>query len=81
MKSYIFVSSDGHTFQPGSTSATPDIENLQVIGFGRGENPEAAVRLLLLEEPAIKETNFDEIMAFELGSQKPSIHSLKRIAL
>jgi hypothetical protein len=28
---------------------TPDIENLQVVGFGQGESPEAAVRNMVEE--------------------------------
>ena len=33
MKSYIFITTEGFTYQPGSESPEPDVENCQVIGF------------------------------------------------
>ena len=42
IKSYIFISAEGYTFQPESDFVEPEIENCQVLGFGIGENPQEA---------------------------------------
>ena len=39
---YVFVTAEGHTYQPGSESIEPDIENLQVLGFGKGATSQEA---------------------------------------
>ena len=77
MKKYIFVTEEGITYQPESKSDMPDIENLQVVGFGRGESPEDAARNMLNESEYLKETNFDEIIGIELKSDKRTWHYLK----
>ena len=66
MKSYIFITSEGYTFQPGSESVEPDIENCQVIGFAQGENPDKAFQNLISENVYLMQTSFDEIICFEL---------------
>lgn len=47
---------EGYTYQPGSTSFEPDIENLQVIGFAGGNSREEATRNLLTENIPYKPT-------------------------
>lgn len=49
MKNYIFLTVEGFTYQPGSESIEPDIENLQVIGFSKGEDSENAFENLVDE--------------------------------
>jgi hypothetical protein len=63
---YIFLTSEGTTFQPGSYSFEPDIENLQVIGFSKGTDPKDAFERLLDESTYLKQTSFDEIFGMEL---------------
>ena len=46
MKNYIFITEEGITYQPNSTSPEPDIENCQVIGFAKGNNGDEAFKNL-----------------------------------
>ncbi len=39
---YIFLTAEGHTFQPGSECMEPDVQNLQVLGFGKGATSQEA---------------------------------------
>ncbi|HHT9133878.1 MAG TPA: hypothetical protein ACFYD2_03155 [Candidatus Avalokitesvara rifleensis] len=66
MKTYIFITEEGLTYQPNSESTEPDIENCQVIGFAEGNSPEEAFDNLIAENGYLLETNFDEIICFEL---------------
>jgi hypothetical protein len=66
MKSYIFITTEGVTYQPDSESPEPDIENCQVIGFAEGNSPEGAFDNLIKENGYLLETSFDEIICFEL---------------
>jgi hypothetical protein len=42
MKNYIFLTSEGYTYQPDSESSESDIKNLQVIGVSAGNNSQMA---------------------------------------
>ena len=66
MKTYVFITEEGLTYQPNSESTEPDIENCQVIGFAEGNSPEEAFNNLIAENGYLLENNFDEIMCFEL---------------
>ncbi|MBI4377920.1 MAG: hypothetical protein HY578_02360 [Nitrospinae bacterium] len=66
MKSFIFVTTEGFTYQPNSESPEPDIENCQVIGFADGKDLEDAFGNLISENEYLLETNFDEIIGYEL---------------
>ncbi len=55
-KHYIFLTSDGYTFQPDSMSVEPDIENLQVVGFAVGVNSKEAFQKLLGENEYLLKT-------------------------
>ncbi|MDI6760909.1 MAG: hypothetical protein QMD05_08780 [Candidatus Brocadiaceae bacterium] len=66
MKSYIFITEEGITYQPDSESPEPDIENCQVIGFAEGNSPEEAFDNLIEENGYLLETSFDEVICFEL---------------
>ena len=70
MKQYIFVSSEGYTYQPDSVSNISDIENLQVIGFGKGLSSNEAFNNMLLDDKHIQETNFNEVHCYRLISDK-----------
>lgn len=67
MKQYIFLTFEGHTFQPDSESEEQDIENLQVIGFSSGLNQEDAFKNLIKESEYLMKTKFDEIFCYHLG--------------
>lgn len=68
MKSYIFMTMEGYTFQPTSESVEPDIENCQVIGFAQGITEQQAFHNLVKENPLLLETTFDEVICLELKS-------------
>jgi hypothetical protein len=75
MASYIFLTSEGHTFQPNSESEMPDIENLQVIGIAAGQTAQDAFDNLLLENAYLLATNFDQVFCYKIdgdfeGSRK-----------
>jgi hypothetical protein len=79
MREYIFLTSEGTTFQPDSTSSEPDIENMQVIGFAGGDTvQDAVIRLVELNE-YLANTNFDEIFAIQLADNHREYFSLRDI--
>jgi hypothetical protein len=67
MDNYIFLTAEGATFQPDSNADTPDIENLQVLGFSRGDTVDKAFGNLLDTHGYLKETTFDNIFCYKLG--------------
>ncbi len=68
IKEYIFLTTEGTTFQPGSHFLEPDIENLQVIGFSRGETSKEAFEKLIFDNSYLLETSFNEIFGLELAN-------------
>jgi len=78
-KHYIFLTTEGSTFQPDSTFIEPDIENIQVIGFASGNTAQDAFEQLLKENTYLIETNFDEIFSLTLvDSTEKKYFSLKK---
>jgi hypothetical protein len=78
MKSYIFITTEGVTYQPYSESTNPDIENCQVIGFSTGINAQDAFDKLIEDNQYLMETNFEEIFSLELKSDGRSNFNLKQ---
>lgn len=68
MKSYIFLTDEGHTFQPDSESDMPDVENLQVIGITKGKSQKEAFRNLIKDNEWVRETNFYEVFCYQLDN-------------
>ena len=66
MKSFIFITIEGTTFQPESDNIEPDIENSQVIGFATGSNEEDAFQQLINENKYLIDTHFNDITCLEL---------------
>lgn len=67
MNSYIFITTEGYTFQPGSQSVEPDIENCQVMGLVHGLDANQAFENLIRENDYLLETSFDELICYELN--------------
>jgi hypothetical protein len=67
MRSYIFLTFEGTTFQPGSEAIEPDIENVQMIGIAQGADQEEALENLLAENDYLLFTRFDEVYCYELA--------------
>jgi hypothetical protein len=66
LPTYIFMTREGHTYQPNSDAIEPDIENLQVLGFASGIDEAAAFSNLLTENAFLLNTKFDELECMEL---------------
>lgn len=79
MRYFLFITAEGYTFQPGSESPDPDIENSQVIGFAEGRNIEAAFNNLIRDNKCLLETAFDEVKGYELASREGKYFHLKDI--
>ena len=69
MKSYVFITEEGVTYQPNSISPEPDIENCQVIGFAKGNNEDEAFKNLTKDNEYLLDTNFNEIICMELKNE------------
>lgn len=70
MKPYIFITTEGLTFQPNSESPEPDIENCQVIAFSYGNDVRDAFENMLKDNRYLLETNFDEVIGMELKNEE-----------
>ena len=68
MNTYIFLTTEGYTFQPDSDSIEPDIENLQVLGIASGLNQEEAFSNLLRNHPYLVNTNFTETFCYQMNN-------------
>jgi len=69
MKSYVFITEEGITYQPNSLPPEPDIENCQVIGFAKGKNEDDAFKNLTKENDYLLDTSFNEIICMELKNE------------
>ena len=74
MNSYIFITTEGDTYQPDSESVEPDIENCQVVGFSEGEGSQNAFENLIRNDPFLSDTTFDELICLELKHPDYSKH-------
>jgi hypothetical protein len=77
-KKYIFITSEGFTYQPKNETAEPDIENMQVLGFGEGITVKKALDNMLAENDYLLKTNFCEAIAIELRGTKQERLLLRR---
>jgi len=66
VKRYMFITTEGYTYQPDSDSTEPDIENCQVIGCGKGSTAREAFENMVKENDYLLETTFNEVDAYEL---------------
>ncbi len=73
MKKFIFITGEGFTFQPGSEDCEPDIENMQVVGFGEGNTIDGAMDNMIDENPYLKNTRFNKVIGIEIKSYKQSV--------
>lgn len=66
-RAFIFLTFEGYTYQPGSESAMPDVENVQMLGIASGPHPSSAFGRLAEENPWLRDTSFDEVYCYELA--------------
>ncbi len=78
----MFVTDEGYTFQPGSTAIEPDVENLQVLGFGVGSNVHEAFRNFLATHHWVTETSFQSAMGFAIceDTESPAVLDIPHAA-
>ena len=69
MRYFIFITNEGYTYQPESNAVEPDVENCQVLGFCRGKEVNEAYKDFIAENPWLKETTFNEVIAYELKNE------------
>ena len=67
MSKYIFLTTEGYTYQPNSESIEPDCDNAQLIGIAQGENQEEAFKDLLDKYYYLKTSNFEEVYCYQLN--------------
>ena len=73
MKKFIFITSEGFTFQPNNEDYEPDIENMQVVGFGEGDTIDNAIKFMLKENSYLRKTSFNKIIGIEIKDYKQSV--------
>jgi hypothetical protein len=78
MRHFIFLTQEGYTFQPNNESATPDIENLQVLGNANGTDEQNAFDNLIKENEYLLDTDYEDVIAIELKDGKQYYFSLKK---
>ena len=66
-RAFIFLTFEGYTYQPGSESDMPDVENVQMLGIASGPTASAAFERLAEENPWLRDTTFDEVYCYELA--------------
>lgn len=66
---YIFLTDEGSTYQPGSQSSEPDIENCQLLGIARGQGPKEAFARLVAENTFLLTTSFDRVYCYPLAAE------------
>ena len=74
MPAFIFITSEGATYQPNTVAQEPDVENCQVLGFARGSSPQDAFRNLLQDDYWLLETSFDSLQCIELKHEDYETH-------
>lgn len=67
-KHYIFLTMEGHTYQPGSEAISPDVDNVQMLGIATGPSQRVAFRRLIATNSWLEKTTFDEVYCYELAS-------------
>ena len=80
MRKFIFITSEGFTFQPDSEDYEPDIENLQVVGFGEGDTIDSALKSMFKENSYLSKSNFNKVIGIEIKDYKQTILYLKEFA-
>jgi len=73
MKKFIFITSEGFTFQPNNEDYKPDIENMQVVGFGEGDTVDNAIKFMIKKNSYLRKTSFNKIIGIEIKDYKQSV--------
>ena len=77
IKHFIFYTNEGFTFQPESEEDLPEVENCQVLGWGRGRNSEEAFEKFKEENYWLHKLKFSRVIGSELKDEKRCYFELK----
>ena len=77
-KLFLFVTFDGVTFSSDELDE-PDVDNLQVLGYGEGLDEDAAFKDFLAQNQWVLEKRFEEAICVEIKNRiyKGKVFSLK----
>jgi hypothetical protein len=78
VRSFIFYTAEGLTFLPNSESDMPDVENCQVLGWGKGETAKDAFDDFIKQNHWLKGSKFKEVICSELKYEKTYNFNLKK---
>ena len=67
MSHFVFLTTEGYTFQPDSESSEPNIENCQLLGKSTGTTAREAFFKLLKENSCLTNTSFDQVFCYKLA--------------
>jgi hypothetical protein len=70
VRNFIFYTTEGYAFLPNSESDMSDIENCQVLGWGRGSTEEEAFDDFKKESLWLKDSEFNKVIGVELKDDK-----------
>ena len=70
IRNFIFYTTEGCTFQPNSESDMPDIENCQILGWGKGGDFKEAFDDFKKENSWLENSSFNKIIGAELKDKK-----------
>jgi len=70
MRYFIFITAEGYTYQPDSESSEPDVENCQVLGYGKGFDARDAFENFRANSPWLIKSSFRELISYELKDPK-----------
>ena len=77
VKNFIFYTNEGFTFQPGSEEDLPEVENCQVLGWGRGRSSEEAFKKFKDESRWLRKLKFSQVIGSELKDERRYYFELK----
>jgi hypothetical protein len=77
-RNYIFYTTEGFTYLPGSRCDMPDVENCQVLGWGNGMNAKDALSDFKKQNRWLKSSKFNEVICAELKDEKTYNFNLKK---
>ncbi|HBR78875.1 MAG TPA: hypothetical protein DEA46_00405 [Candidatus Moranbacteria bacterium] len=75
---FIFYTTEGFTFQPGSREELPEVENCQILGWGNGKDAKEAFENFKKENVWLEKFRFDAVVGVELKNQKIYHFNLKK---
>lgn len=78
IRNFIFYTTEGYTFSPNLESDMPDIENCQILGWGKGGTSRKAFNDFKKESPWLKTLRFNNVIGAELKNEKIYYFNLKK---